>query len=412
LDPVTTRAVLLCRANALARGLSGVHPRVVELLLHTIPLPDLPRIPALGSVGASGDLTPLAHVALALMGESPCALSGNPFRLPTGFAPLEPTRRECLAIVNGTSATAALAALNHVRFERALATAAHIAAAYAEVTHARAEAWSLPLGLARPHPGQLRAHHLLQQLTRGSRQLAPSPHAWDDTQPLQDPYSARCVPQLLGALFDAADAHLRVVSEELNAASDNPLIDPHTGLATHGGNFFGQHLAWASDALMIALVTLANWLERVVARLVDHKKRPDLPPFLQPHRTGLHAGLMGAQVTASALAAALRADASPASIHSLSTNADNQDVVPMATLAAWRVDRAMPRLHELLSIAAITAAQAVSLAADPDAFGEGTRALLALVRAHSPSLALDRPLSAEILALATALDAPVHPLPS
>jgi tyrosine ammonia-lyase len=404
LDHATTRAVLLTRASALARGCSGVAPDTADLLLACLSHDLLPHIPALGSVGASGDLTPLAHVALALLGES-TLLDGHDAAAAmaaAGVAPLKLAGRAALAIVNGTSVTAAIAALTSVRARHALHIAAHIAAAYAEITRARAEHWDPALGAVRPHPGQIATHAILATLTEGSTRLLAPAATWDEVHPLQDPYSARCVPQLFGPIHEAIEHHAQTTTIELNAASDNPIVDAARGRVIHGGNFFGQHLASASDALTSALVTLALWAERVVARLVDVKKRPDLPPFLQAHRPGLHAGLMGAQVTASALAAALRLDLIPASAQSIPTNADNQDVVPMATLAAWRLDRAAPRLFELLAIAAITAAQAVDLCGGPDGFAPGARALHRAVRLHSAHLGPDRPLAPDISRLAHA----------
>jgi tyrosine ammonia-lyase len=415
LDPLTTRITLLARANALAQGFSGVAPSIVELLISCLLHDILPPIPSLGSVGASGDLTPLAHLALMLMGHG-STLDGRPASQALAHAQLAPltmTSREALALVNGTSVTASIAATNNERAHRALHLATHLAIAYAEITRAQAQAWHPIFGRARPHPGLLAILQHLQHLTHDSARFTPHQTHWlPDAPPLQDPYTARCVPQLFGSILEALWRHEDTTTIELNSATDNPLINPQhdtkdaPGLQEvqkifHGGNFYGQHLASASDALSQSLILLAIWAERVIARLCDERRSDGLPPFLQAHRPGLHAGLMGAQVTASALVAALRADLHPAAAQSIPTNADNQDINPLGTLAAWRTQRAMPRLFEVLAICAATLSQAIDLREGPDAYCHASRYLYQQTRAHIASLGPDRPLSQELHAAAS-----------
>jgi tyrosine ammonia-lyase len=410
-EPFTThetRAIMLARLASLARGYSAVDPAAVTLLTDCLNCGLVPIVPSLGTVGASGDLTPLAHVALALMGEAPF-WEGD--LESAGLQPLEPSARECLGLVNGTSAMTGLAALSGAEAERALDAALSIAAANAEVFRANRSAFHPLLGGVRPHVGQIAVLERLQALFEGARRLNDTP-AQVDLDALragpsggnvlaQDPYSIRCVPQLLGAIADQVTAHNETVQVEFNSVTDNPLFDGDSETIVHGGNFMGQHVSFASDALNNALIQLAVHAERVIARLVDNRRNGDLPPFLHGGRAGLHSGFMGAQVTASALVAQLRTHSHPASIQSISTNADNQDVVSMGTIAALRVRQTLDRVFEVLAIEAMVVAQAMDLSGD--GFSPAARRLAARVRHVSPALEGDRPLSGEIARVAQML---------
>jgi tyrosine ammonia-lyase len=222
-------------------------------------------------------------------------------------------------------------------------------------------------------------------------------------QPLpQPPYSVRCTPQLLGAVRDSLTFHHDTVRRELTAVTDNPVLSPATEEVLHGGNFYGQHVAFAADALTQALVKLGLHADRVVARVTDPRRSEGLPAFLQGDRTGLQSGFMGAQVSASALAAEMRTRATPAGIQSIPTNADNQDVVTMGTIAARQAADVLDLLFELLAIEALVLAQAMDLAGGAP-FSTAARDLRAFIRHRAAPLAEDRPLSGEIAAVATAL---------
>jgi tyrosine ammonia-lyase len=241
---------------------------------------------------------------------------------------------------------------------------------------------------------------------------------FDAPGPPQDPYTLRCVPQELGAVLDVLAFHARTVDTELASATDNPLIVPpdsesgEPGAVLHGGNFYGQHVAFASDALFMAVAKLAAWSERALARLVNPLLNRGLPAFLHGGAAGLNSGFMGAQVTATALVAELRTRAVPASIQTIATNNDNQDVVTMGTIAARKAADALDLAWPVLAIHALALAQAAELragapgeAALADAgFAPAGAALVAAVRAVAPPLAEDRPLSAEIDAAARALE--------
>ena len=406
------RAVMVARANALAQGASAIASNTLAGVLDVINSGLAPSIPSLGSVGASGDLTPLAHMALALMGEGaflghdgPSASALRARALPV----LELKDREGLALVNGTSAMTGLAALNDVGLERLLDWTATLTVAYAEVFQSNVQAWDPRLGHVRPHPGQARAHEWLQARAARSQRLshtitmkAPSQRV-ESQALLQEIYSVRCAPQALGASLDVLTFHRDTVERELGAVTDNPVMFPSDDAIVHGGNFFGQHVAYASDALLNAVVQAMVWSERRVARLCDPRRNGQLPAFLQPNQTGLHSGFMGAQVTASALVAWARAHATPASIQSMPTNANNQDINTMGSMGAWRAACVLERAFEVLAIDASVCAQAVTLsqrAEGAPAYSPHTLRMVEWVHRHVPFVGDDRPLSGELGALA------------
>lgn len=419
LAPAEARAVVVARLAALSRGLSAVRPDLLLWLADCLNAGLAPIIPEKGTVGASGDLTPLAHMALAFMGEGAFWRGGSPepaaaALVRAGLAPIDLRHKEGLALVNGTSAMAGIAALNGVRARRLLRMSALLTIAHAELLGGHRSAWHPLTAVARPHPGQRRAADLLWALTEYAPRLAPHapmpPRLADpgadgiahDRLLPQDAYSIRCAPQLLGAVDDMFIHHDRIVEIELSSVTDNPLVFAEEETILHAGNFFGQHVSFASDNLSNAVTMLGVWSERQVARITDVAMNRGLPPFLQGNATGLHSGFMGAQVTASALVAELRTKSAPASIQSVPTNANNQDVVTMGTIAARRARDAVADVSRILAIQAMCVAQAVDLRMRDDArpFGAATRALHGAVRAQVAFLDEDRPLSAEIEALA------------
>lgn len=431
LPPVQVRAIMAARIASLAQGGSGVSGTVIDLMLGCLDHGIIPCIPEMGTVGASGDLTPLAHMALCLMGEGEVLLDGQ--KRPAGEAlakaglvPLDPGRKDGLALVNGTSAMTGIAALNDGGAARAFDQALLIAALIADVSKARMEAYDDALSRARPHPGQAktaaRLRHILHDSQRVMAPEWPNPvlkagiEAAGDgvlaaqTCP-QDAYSLRCLPQELGAAFDLLQFHHDVVTRELAAVSDNPLIDVAAGHAVHGGNFYGQHVAYVSDCLMLPLIKLAVHGERLINRLTDPVRNGGLPAFLSAGTVGMSSGLMGAQVTATALVAEMRGLATPMSIQSIATNADNQDVVTMGTIAARKAARLLDILWRLLAIEAITASHAMALyrARGEDGFASATRAFGERILDICPPLSQDRPLGAEIERVAALLSLPHLP---
>ncbi|MEM6421649.1 MAG: aromatic amino acid ammonia-lyase, partial [Pseudomonadota bacterium] len=295
-------------------------------------------------------------------------------------------------------------ALNARRAARLLDWSLVLSAALAEVMRARSSAWHPTFAVVRPHPGQQLVTERLNRLTAGTGRLRDDPpaKASADVDPgiLQDAYTLRCVPQVLGAVADLRTFHDALVLRELNAVTDNPIFPEAPDPAVlHGGNFQGQHVAAASDALAIGLVTLAGLAERQIARVTDERLNGGLPPFLCRGRPGLDSGLMGAQVTATALLAEMRSRAVPASIQSISTNGANQDVVSMGTIAARNAAAQASDAATILAILALACAQGIDICG-PDGFSPAALALHGAIRVESAPLLTDRPLAAEIEAVA------------
>ncbi len=423
LSVVHTRAMMIARASSLARGYSGITAPVFTTLLACIELGLTPVVPEMGTVGASGDLTPLAHVALALMGEGemwyrdrrmPAALA----LAEAGLTPVSLGRKDGVALVNGTSCMTGIAAINTVRAERAAALALRLSVLFAECLGGRLEAWDPRLGAARPHQGQVAAHRALARWSAASTRLQSSvqpPPPLDESMARdgwlpegelpQDPYTIRCVPQLIGAALDVLTFHENIVTTELQSATDNPLLFADDDAVLHGGNFYGQHVAFASDTLLLGVVKLAIHAERCIARITDASQSGGLPSFLHIGRDGVNSGFMGAQVTASALVAEMRTKAVPASIQSVPTNANNQDVVSMGTIAARKTADVLDLVFDVLSIHTLVLAQAAELRGGPtlSGFAPTSQSLVHWVRETSAALTQDRPLSPDIEAMATRL---------
>lgn len=417
---VEARAIVLARLNSILQGVSGASTRSIAALLALLGSDLAPAIPCRGTVGASGDLTPLAHMVLCFQGRAPF-LTRDGAQIPgadalqrLGLTPLDLAERDGLALVNGTSAMTGLGLCNAGRMRALLGWAVALSAALAECLGGRAEAWHPAFAQHRPHPGQISVTEALRARLRGSQRLRSAPIAarrleGDDirteAEAGQDAYTLRCVPQVLGAVQDALTWHNQVVEIELNAATDNPIFPADAGApALHGGNFMGQHVGLVSDALAQAVTVMAGLAERQVARLTDERLNGGLPAFLHRGRAGLNSGLMGAQVTATALVAEMRSQGA-ASTQSLSTNGANQDVVSMGSVAARLAAGQIDRAAEVLTILALAVAQAMDLAQEgsESAFSPDALAVRAWVRAFSAPLVEDRPLGEEIAQIAAEL---------
>ncbi|MEO1328931.1 MAG: aromatic amino acid ammonia-lyase [Pseudomonadota bacterium] len=406
------RATALARLCSIAQGWSGASDPMVEALVALLNSDLAPWIPEKGTVGASGDLTPLSHLALALMGEGAFIdRAGNRIEGGAGLArigvpPLTLAARDGLALVNGTAAMTGIAVLNGARAAALLEWAEALTGLHAELLRGRSEAWDPALSAARPHPGQVAASDRLRARIEGAPRIDATraaerilPQSGDappqDATPLQDPYSIRCAPQILGAARDALSWHDAVIERELNSASDNPIFAEDAAIAVHGGNFMGCHAALASDALKNAVVLTAVLSERQIARLTDEKRNGGLPPFLNRGRVGLESGLMGAQVTASALVAEMRAFGGPASTQSISTNGANQDVVSLGTIAARGCADILEDAARVLAIQAIAVAQGADIVGR-EALSPAGGALAERIRSVVAPLTSDRPLHADI----------------
>jgi histidine ammonia-lyase len=396
------RAAMLLRANALAKGYSGARVQTVELLVECLNRGVLPVVPARGSVGASGDLAPLAHLALPLVGEGEALVDGE--RLDGASAlrrvDLEPIRlasKEGLSLVNGTQFMAAMAALGLVRARR-LATTADLACALSlEALQGSRTSFAPAVHRSRPFKGQLDSAANLWRLLEGSAIIES--HRWCDR--VQDAYALRCAPQVHGAGRDLLDYVGATVSIELNAATDNPLVLVDEAEIVSAGNFHGQPLAFALDALALAVAELGNISERRTERLVNPSLSEGLPPFLV-EEGGLNSGFMIPQYVAAALVSENKVLAHPASVDSIPTSAGQEDHVSMGNAAGLKALRVLDNVERTLAIELLAGAQAVEFLA-PLRPGAGVAAVHDFMRTLSERLVEDRSLSADIERVAAAI---------
>jgi histidine ammonia-lyase len=399
------RALMLLRANVLLRPTSGVRPELVDALIALLGAGVIPRVPEQGSVGASGDLAPLSHVALALMGEGEVADGGaaRPAGAALARAGLQPfafAPKEGLAFINGTQAQTAILALLVHDGKTLWRTAVAAAAMTLEALRGTPVPLDPRIHEARPHPGQGAAAALMRLLLDES-EIRES-HRENDPR-VQDAYSLRCAPQVLGAVLDAIGYAERVAEVELNASTDNPLVF-ETGEVLSGGNFHGQPVAQALDFLAIALTTLQAIAERRVERLVNPDLSQGLPAFLTAD-PGLSSGYMMVQITAASLVAESRAIAMPASIGSIPTDANQEDFVPMGMAAAWKARRILANARRVVAAELLCAAQGLEYLR-PLKPGRGVAALHSKIRGLSPgvpALAEDRPPTPDLERLALAI---------
>jgi histidine ammonia-lyase len=393
---------MLLRANALAKGYSGARTETVELLIECLNGGVLPHVPSRGSVGASGDLAPLAHLALPLVGEGEAwvdgvRMSGRQALAEVGLEPVKLEAKEGLSLVNGTQFMAAIGALGLARAGR-LAKVADIACCLAVEALQGSRTSFLPqIHATRPLPGQIASAANVLQLLDGSAIIEA--HRWCDK--VQDAYSLRCAPQVHGASRDLLAYAEATVAIELNAATDNPLVLVDDELLLSNGNFHGQPLAFALDALAMAVSELANISERRVERLVNPSLSEGLPAFLTVDG-GLNSGFMIPQYVAASLVSENKALCHPASVDSIPTSAGQEDHVSMGNAAGLKAWQVLANAERVLAIELLAGAQAIEFLA-PLEPGIGGRAARDAVRAVSPRLTDDRPLAGDIEAVATGI---------
>jgi histidine ammonia-lyase len=400
------RAMLLLRANTLALGHSGCRPVIVDRLITFLELGVHPVVPEQGSVGASGDLAPLAHLALPLIGRGQVELNGQIVPAvvalrEVGLEPLTLGPKEGLALLNGTQMMTAIGALLAADAERLARTASVAAAMSVEALLGTDVAFAAAYQLARPHPGQVAVAAELRWLLRDSG-LQQRHHGL--AHKVQDPYSLRCVPQVHGAVRDSLDHLRRVLDIELNSATDNPLVFPDGGVADpdtsatgggrviSGGNFHGEPVALALDFAKIGIAELGSISERRTALLVDPRLNGGLPPFLAA-ASGLESGMMIYQYTAAALASENKVLAHPASVDTIPTSANQEDHVSMGSIAARHARVVLEHVERILAIELVVAAQALELrlaTMDGAAAGTGVAEALSRIRARIRHLDGDR----------------------
>ncbi len=359
-EPMTeaeTRAMMLIRANVLAKGFSGIRPEVARRLCEMLNRRVTPVVPSQGSVGASGDLAPLAHMALVLIGEGRAVvggevLDGGEALRRVGLEPMELQPKEGLSLLNGTQAMLAVGTLELLEAERLADAADVICAMTLDGLKGTPRAFEARIHAVRPHPGQMRSAANLAKLLEGS-EIRKS-HI--TCRHVQDAYSLRCAPQVHGAVRDTLSEARRVFSIELNSVTDNPIVFEDEIVS--GGNFHGEPLALPLDSMAVGLAALAGISERRIDRLVNPMLSEDLPPFLTNH-AGLESGFMMVQVTAAALCAENRVLATPASPGSITTSGNKEDFVSMGNAAAWKLKRVVENTRRVLAIELLAAARAL-----------------------------------------------------
>ena len=387
-----TRAMMLLRANSLAKGFSGVRPEVIDLICAMLNKGVHPVVPSQGSVGASGDLAPLAHLALAMIGEgevwndhSRTSSAGALQR--AGITPLVPEAKEAISLINGTQAMLAVGTLSLLAAETLAATADVLGAMSLDALHGTDVAFDARIHDARPHVGQTQVAANLRRLLAGSEIR----ESHKDCGRVQDAYSLRCIPQVHGAVRDTLAFCRRTFEIEMNSAVDNPLVfvkGHGEGDIISGGNFHGEPLAFALDYLAIALSALAGISERRIERLVNPALNEGLPPFLAPD-AGINSGFMMPQVTAAALASENKGLAHPASVDSITTSGNKEDYVSMGMAAAIKLKRVIANTTNVLAIEACAAAQALDFLA-PLKSSQPLQQAHAAIRKVSPKIEHDR----------------------
>jgi tyrosine ammonia-lyase len=399
-DTEESSAIHLARLWNLSKGFSAISPASFHSLHNFFTKQITPHIPSIGTVGASGDLTPLAHLTLSFLGESVLYYKNKPYTQLNLFnklkiKPLHLESRDGLAIVNGTSTSTAIAILGVLLMEKALRISIFHSFLMAEVFEVSEEYYSSFFYEVKPHLGMKNISDILLELFTHSSRI-PKTLLYNDKQiPTQPPYTLRAITQVLGSIYDSFLLIWDTINKELHSVSDNPLFFPDKDLVVHGANFYGSHTAIASDQLKLLSIHLAILSERRIARLTDEKLNASLPPFLVQSNLGINSGFMGAQVTASALLAEMRSLGTPASIQSIPTNANNQDIVPMASTAARMAKICLERCLEILSIEGLILSQAMEIIGTQK-FSTRSKNYLSRIRKVSPSLLEDRPLHSDI----------------
>jgi histidine ammonia-lyase len=419
LSEAESRAMMLLRANSLAKGFSGVRSVVIETLCHMLNRGVHPVIPSQGSVGASGDLAPLAHLALVLIGEGAACFGGR--RMTGGeamkaaqIATLRLEAKEAISLINGTQAMLAVGLLALLEARTLAATADVVAAISLDALQGTDVAFDERIHRARPHAGQMVVAKHLRTMLEGS--ALRERHR--DCKRVQDAYSLRCIPQVHGAVRDVLNYARQVFEVEMNSAVDNPLVfvkksagdstggstwDEVEGDVLSGGNFHGQPIAFALDFMAIALASLAGISERRIERMVNPALSEGLPPFLTMG-AGLNSGFMMPQVTAAALVGENKVLGHPASVDSITTSGNKEDYVSMGMTAALKLRRVVENVRYVLAIEALAAAQAVDLLA-PLRPGKRAQQALKEIRAVSPMVSADRSMAEDITKVAEVIRA-------
>lgn len=389
LDEPTTRLIAILKIASLAQGYSGIQPESLRTAIAVHNAGILPCIPSQGSVGASGDLAPLAHYTLALMGEGEVLVNGHiePAAVAlkrAGIAPLQLHAKEGLAFLNGTQVSTAIALQGLFKTEQVFGAAIMAGALSVDAAKGSDAPFDHRIHEVRGHKEQIEVGRIYRDLLQGS-EIRASHLANDDR--VQDPYSLRCQPQVMGAILQQINAQARILHTEANGVTDNPLVFPDTGDVLSGGNFHAEPVALASDALAIACAEIGGLAERRIALLID-STLSGLPAFLTPN-PGLNSGFMIAHVTAAALVSENKTHAHPASVDSLPTSANQEDHVSMATFAGRKLNTIAENVRQVIAIELLAAAQGIEFHR-PLKSSEPLEKLHHEIRRHVPAYNEDR----------------------
>lgn len=392
------RAMMLLRANALAKGYSGIRYSTLQTLIDMLNKGVIPRVPSQGSLGASGDLVPLAHMVLVMIGEGEAlykgrVMPGKEAMQLAGIMPVTLEAKEGLALINGTQAMTAIGSLALAEAIN-LSRIADISAALTfEALNGVIDAFDENVNLVRPHKGQIECARNMRKLLEGSQFVTHQ-----GNPKVQDAYTLRCIPQVHGAVRDALEHIKEIVEIEMNSATDNPLIFPESDVVISGGNFHGEPIAINMDYMGIAVSELASIAERRIERLVNPSLNEGLPAFLVDNG-GLNSGLMIAQYTAASLVSENKTLATPASVDSIPSSANQEDHVSMGTIAARKARRIVENTRNVLAIELLCAAQAIDLRLKENKereIGKGTKIIWETIREYVPVLTEDKILNNDI----------------
>lgn len=385
-DIKTVRAAILCRLNSLSLGKSGVHIEAIELMRDLLNYRITPLIFQHGGVGASGDLVQLAHLALVLIGEGEVFYKG--LRRPTaevfaevGIKPLQIHLREGLSLMNGTSVMTGLAGVNLYYAEKLLQWTVKFSCAINELVQTYDDHFSPELNNAKQHTGQQDIAKLMREFLADSKRTRKrAEHLYQGEhnetvfkEKVQEYYSLRCVPQILGAVLDTLQHTQRIFEEELNSANDNPIVDLPTQQVYHGGNFHGDYISLEMDKLKLVVTRMAMLAERQLNYLLNPKVNELLPPFVNAGKLGFNFGMQGVQFTATSTTAECQTLSTSMYVHSISNNNDNQDIVSMGTNAATLTRKVIENAFQVLAIEAITIAQAIDILGCYDQLSSATK---------------------------------------
>lgn len=393
------RAMMLLRANALAKGYSGIRYSTLQTLIDMLNKGVIPRVPSQGSLGASGDLVPLAHMVLVMIGEGEAlyrgrVMPGKEAMQLAGIMPVTLEAKEGLALINGTQAMTAIGSLALAEAIN-LSRIADISAALTfEALNGVIDAFDENVNLVRPHKGQIECARNMRKLLEGSQFVTHQ-----GNPKVQDAYTLRCIPQVHGAVRDALEHIKEIVEIEMNSATDNPLIFPESDVVISGGNFHGEPIAINMDYMGIAVSELASIAERRIERLVNPSLNEGLPAFLVDNG-GLNSGLMIAQYTAASLVSENKTLATPASVDSIPSSANQEDHVSMGTIAARKARRIVENTRNVLAIELLCAAQAIDLRAQNKEvslnLGNGTKTAYGIIRQNVAKISHDRIISRDM----------------